>query len=189
MATPAQRVNPQLLPQVRVEVDVDPFYTELMVQRVMEVLSGPNLENFLQTQAFPHFQDEIVQRFAHQGDRKSGHWPDLSDATQNIRSQEGFGPDWPVNIRTEEMFNEVTESADFSAGMASAEMMLPGRGLHGPVVEKLATAQLGKSGNKMSANFGPTPPRPVLAVDETDLEVLLERLNGFIITGVVGGLV
>jgi len=183
----ARSAGPKIDNKVGVDVRVDSKDTLDMLDRTWRALSGQNLENFLQGPAHDYLEDEIVQRFANQGDYKSGNWPDLSSATQNIRSQQGHDPDWPVNIRTGDMFDVLTHDADYRVmGPHAAEMTLPGSAAKGLVAEKIKTAQQGKSRNPI-ANFGPTPPRPVLAVDETDLESLLVRLNGWIIEEIIGG--
>lgn len=180
-------LNPAVDTKVNFDVQVDKKDTLDMLDRVWRVLSGDHLEDFLQGPAHDYLEHEIVQRFAHQGDRQVGHWPDLSDATQNIRRQLGFEGDWPVNIRTEDMFDVLTHDADYAVtGPNAAEMTLPGNAADGVVAEKIKTAQQGKAHNPL-ANFGPTPPRPVLAADETDLEALLTRLNGWIIEEVIRG--
>ena len=185
-ARAALNMRPDLVVNASVDVDepVD------MTQRVWAVLSGPNLEMFLKNQVHPYFENQIVQRFAYQGDRQVGHWPDLSPATVAIREHDGFGGDWPINIRTEEMFHTVTEEADFFASASSAEMSLPGSaGASGTVAQKIKTAQQGKPApNPMSPNFGPTPPRPVLAADETDLVALMALLSRWVIWEVLRGI-
>lgn len=147
-----------------------------LVDRVWEAVSGPSLEAFLRGPGHKYLANEVVARFAYQGDKKTGDWPDLSEATQNIREQQGFGADWPINIRTEEMFHVVTEEADFLMMTNEAEMVMPGQaGKSGLVAKKIQTAQEGSNSNPIDG-FGPTPPRPVLAADETDAIALVEVL-------------
>lgn len=171
---------------IKVDVEVATEDSLHMMDRVWRTLTGPSLEIWLRTRVHPYFERAIVNRFAYQGDRQVGHWPDLSDATEAIREGLGFAGDWPINIRTEEMFETVTKEADFYASGWSAEMILPGSAATGTVAEKIKTAQEGKpTPNPMSANFGPTPARPVLAADETDLAILTDALSDYIMLGVV----
>lgn len=172
-----------------VEVNVDPFDVDMMVDRVWDVLRGDRLVEFLTGPAHDHLEEEIVQRFAYEGDNKSGDWPPLAEATMAIRQRMGFSPD-EVNIRTTEMFQTLVQDYDaFPTGAASATMILPGSAAEdGAVAEKIRTAQQGRANNPIPG-FGPTPPRPVLAVDETDMVALLERLNRWIIWEVAGGFV
>lgn len=183
--TVMQRLQNKVDRRNRAIVEVDSKEAIDMIGRTMRVLSGDKLEDFLQGPAHDYFEDEIVQRFAHQGDRKSGHWPDLAASTNRIRRALGF-PEDEVNIRTEELFATVTEDADYYImGDSAASMMLPGSAATGVVAEKLRTAQLGKQTNPMFPG-AVTPPRPVLAVDEDDMEALLERLSRWITWELVG---
>lgn len=142
-------------------------------------LSGPNLERFLFDQAHPYFEQRIVNRFAVEGDSASGFWPPLSEATEEIKDALGAEP--YANIRTSDMFHTVTEEADFWFADNYAEMILPGSAAHGLVAEKIETAQLGKAVNPI-AQFGPTPPRPILVADERDMAQMLTELTTFIMT-------
>jgi hypothetical protein len=171
-------------PSPSISTSIDSKQTDRLIEKIWTAVSPVSLEAWLQGPGHQHFEDEIVNRFAYQGDRQTGQWPDLSEATQNIRSQQGFGSDWPVNIRTEEMFSTLTHDADFFMGEGSAEMNLPGDVSSG-VAKKIKTAQEGSNNNPIPG-FGPTPPRPVLAADEGDLAALLVSLNGWIIAAVAG---
>lgn len=172
-------------PDQRVSVSIDRGSVDHMLERAWAAVSGPSLEAYLRGPAHRHFEDEIVARFAYQGDKQVGHWPDLADATQNIRAEAGFGPDWPVNIRTEQMFETVTRDADYFMSDGFAEMTLPGSHASGPVVEKIKTAQAGRESNPIPG-FGPTPARPVLAADEGDMAALLFSLNTWIMAYMTG---
>lgn len=167
-------------PGTRAQIVIDDQEVNRMIDSVWDAVSGQSLVRFLRGPVHDHFEEEIVQRFAHQGDAKSGHWPDLSEATVGIR-----GSDWPVNIRTEEMFQTLTEESDYEMGEFFAQMDLPG-----PVDEvteqKLITAAEGRTTNPIP-NFGPTPARPVLAADESDMMEILARLNRWIIWHVASG--
>lgn len=168
-----------------VTTQVDTLDVDRMIERVMLSLSGPNLERFLFDQGHEHFERRIVNRFAVEGDSASGWWPELSDATMEIK--EALGAEPYSNVRTSDMFHTVTEEADFWFADNYAEMILPGKAAHGLVAEKIRTAQEGKATNPIS-NFGPTPPRPILAVDEQDLAQVMTDLTTFIMTDVAAGL-
>lgn len=172
-----------------VYIEVDSFDTDQMLMRVWDVLRGERLEEYLSGPAHDHLEEEIVQRFAYEGDSRSGNWPPLAEATMDLRQRMGFSAD-EINIRTGEMFQTLVEEYDvFATGASSAEMILPGSAADdGAVAEKIKTAQQGRTSNPMP-NFGPTPPRPVLAVDTSDMQELLERLSRWIIWEVSAGFV
>jgi hypothetical protein len=170
---------------IKVTITVDPFPVQRMMERVMKVLAGGNLEAFLKGPAHEYLEHDIVQRFAYEGDKKSGDWAPLSDATQRIRQSLGYSPD-DINIRQNEMFDVLTHEADYYSGPFEAEMSLPGSaGQRGRMKDKMETATKGRANNPI-AGFGPTPPRPVLSVDASDMEVLLTMLNGWIIAELAG---
>lgn len=168
-----------------VTTQVDTLDVDRMVERVMLALSGPNLERFLFEQAHPHFEERIINRFAVEGDSASGFWPELSDATMDIKNALGMSPE--ANVRSGDMFRTVTNEADFWFAENYAEMVLPGSAAHGLVAEKIKTAQEGKASNPIP-NFGPTPPRPILAADERDMAQVLADLSLFIVTDISTGL-
>src|ERR1043165_3957037 len=94
-------------PEVKVDIQVDSFDVNRMIERTFSVLTGMNLETFLRGPAHDYLEDEIVQRFAVEGDKKSGHWPELSDATRSIRKHLGYSED-DMNIRSGKMFQVLT---------------------------------------------------------------------------------
>lgn len=182
--TPTQRFS--------IEMSVDEV--EHLFEKTLEAVQGPSLEALMIGPVHKYFETEIVNRFAYQGDRVVGHWPDLAEATQNIRQDLGFAPEWPINIRTEEMFHTVTQEADFDFTPNSAEMVLPGRaGEHGLVAQKIEHAQMGATDNTFvdfSGNqqyFSPTPPRPVLGADEQDLVAVVEIIERWVVFRLAGG--
>lgn len=171
-------------PDQRASVTIDARQVNEMLDKVEKATSTVSLEAFLRGPVHQHFEDAIVNRFAYQGDAQVGHWADLAEPTQNIRASHGFGADWPINIRTEEMFNALTGHADYVPGDNEAIMVLPGN-VNSSVAKKIKTAQEGSDSNPLG--FGPTPARPVLAADERDLATLLIALNSWLIFQ-IGGL-
>lgn len=168
-------------------VDVDDEDAIRMMDRVMETVGPVSLERWLRMAAHPHFTNEIVQRFAYQGDRVSGHWPDASEATEAMKENLEFDAE-ALNIRTGEMFDFLTSKAQFSVAGDQAMMSLPGRRPNPLMTRKIRTAQFGSNDNPID-EFGPTPPRPVLGFDEQDMEFLLRSLERWVVWGVVGSFV
>lgn len=169
---------------LNVQVEVDPFVTQRMLSYTMSAVSGPSLARFLEEDAHEYFREEIERRFASEGDRKSGAWAPLHDATVDIRRALGYPGSSPINRRTDELYDFVTTSNDISAGSDWAQMDLPGTPPNEVVRQKLETAQRGSDNNPLG--YGPTTTRPVLAVDQTDMAELLIALEAHIIYEVIG---
>lgn len=166
----------------QIQIDVDSFPVDQLVEAVNTAVSGPSLRAFLYGSAHDHFEHEIVQRFAYEGDRKSGPWEPLHDATIDIRHALGVPGPGPINIRDQGLFDFVTSSRTTIAGDFWAQMDLPGRPPDSVTEDKLRTAQRGSNNNPLG--YGPTSPRPVLAVDESDMAALLIRLETHIMLAV-----
>jgi hypothetical protein len=178
---------PGLQPRTSWNVRVDSFETQAMLSFAMVAVSGPSLAGFLDDKAANWLHEEIGLRFAYEGDRKSGDWPRLQESTNQIREALGFPADTPINIRTGDLEEFVTTAHDVTQGPMSASMDLPGDVPDPVLAKKLRTAQQGaSSGENPFPGTGPTPPRPVLAVDETDMVELLARLEAHIVTQVIG---
>lgn len=164
-----------------VSIEVESKMVERVLNSVWFALSGPNLEHWLDTKAHPHFAEEIDMRFAVEGDRKSGSWQPLEESTVRIREQQGFGPD-PINVRTGQLEDFVSNEYETRVGDGWAIMDLPGESPNPVTAAKLETAQRGRAPGENPITASGTPARPVLAVDETDMMALLEGLSVHIIT-------
>lgn len=157
------------------------FFTQDMdalFARMDRSIAGPALAVFLQTQGQEFFHHDIEDRFNEEGDPKVGFWAPLKDATISIRESLGFG-DGPINRRTDEMFDALMGDYPVSMGPAYAEMKVPGP-VSDLAARKIETAQHGAAFNPVGW-FGPTPPRPVLAVSEMDAQALMELYQVFFV--------
>jgi hypothetical protein len=160
-------------------VDIDVFDADVanMVDRVMGALSPMGLDRFLSGDAHDYFAEEIEMRFAWEGDAASGDWDRLTDATQNIRQHAGFPPDGPINERTGDMLRYLTQHLDVTQLMDGAVMQIPGDA-SGEMERKIRHAQVGaKIGENPLFPNSSTPARPVLAIDEDDVVVVLAMLE------------
>lgn len=185
--TPATPGKPYKAPrgtQAVVSIDVDSLPVERLLHAVEWATSGTSLRFFLENDAHEWFREEIFRRFMSDGDRKSGDWAPLKDATIDIRRALGFGDD-PINRRTDEMFEFVTTNYDIASGGNWAELNLPGDPPDPVTAQKLETAQRGSNRNPLG--YGPTQPRPVLAVDQTDMAQLMLMLEVHIMYEVISG--
>lgn len=166
-----------------ITVEVVSTGVEHIISRLEVALQYESLHRYLEERAFPHLQDEVVNRFAYEGDRKSGSWPDLAPSTVRIREQLGFPGDHPINERTGQMLQFLYSSSEYHPTSDGAEMNYPGVPTDGELEQKFRTAQQGNTVNPLIEG-ATTPARPVLAVDETDLADLLDMLSMWIVTEV-----
>lgn len=170
------------------EIIVDTTEVAGMLDALAVGLSAPSLELFLREDVSRYFEEDISGRFEAEGDAKSGEWAPLSEATIEIRNALGFG-EGPINVRTGELKEHVTEDREFFAGVEWTEMQIPGQTQDAVIAQKLSTAQRGSNSNPIP-QFGPTPARPVLAADEADLmkvmEMFVVHIEALLISGGFG---
>lgn len=167
-------------------VYIDTAPTIQMLDLVNLALSPASLLDFLETDAHDYLVEQIQLRFAYEGDKKSGSWPWLSETTIRIRESQGFPGPSPINHRTGELEEFLTDFYEIDASLTGAELKIPGSPNSSVIERKLRTAQEGNPTNPIPG-FGPTPARPVLATGADDLAVLLERLQVHIIDTVIHG--
>lgn len=168
-------------------VFVDTLDVDRLVGSVYASVTPQQMYLFLGTKVRTYLREDIIKRFEDRGDSKSGNWPWLSDATREIRARQGFKPDLPINVRRGQMFTELIDNYHTSVGGGGATLQVPGP-VNDPFVRrKIETAQVGSNNNPI-ANFGPTPPRPVLAVNEGDLAAILGLLQHHVMEFVIAGI-
>lgn len=150
-----------------------------MLERLNEALSERILAQFLAGDVQNYFADRAAYRFGLEGDKASGNWPPLSEATERIREAKGFTTD-EINIRTGELFTFVTEHFELEPGPESVAINLPGHPTNPELEQKVWVAQEGLEEQDWSS-FGPTPPRPVIATDSEDMAEVLVLLSKHVI--------
>lgn len=144
------------------------------LSRLERALTGSGLANFFATAVTPYLQERARERFASEGDDAVGAWAPLRLFTQNIRASQGYGPAHPINRRTGELENYITNSPPaITTGPDGGVLRYPGRTAGGELGRKVSTAQIGLPGGRIMAD---TVPRPVLGVSSTDLEAVLYGL-------------
>lgn len=141
----------------------------------LELLVGSDgLALFLGTVVGPYLQERAQARFQNEGDDVTGPWLPLSPATVSIREATGHPGEHPINRRTGELEEWVTQGDTFAYPVgAGATLKYPGRDASGTLKSKVETAQRGKKSPL-------TPPRPVLGVNETDLLFITAALHAAI---------
>lgn len=159
---------------------VEDWDIEQALTRMEVALSGYGLRRFLWEDVSEFYAEDIESRFAEEGDVKSEFWPELSSATVRIREQMGYPGQGPINHRTGDLEAFLTDTRDIIAGDGWAQLDVPGASGNVDITQKLEHAQHGSDNNPLG--YGPTPPRPVLATSEMDLEKILKMLMIHVLT-------
>lgn len=155
---------------VRIVVDVDSENVEQMLARTSLALSAVGMFIFLNGAVGPWLKRRAEDRFAAEGDDVSGKWLPLEAYTTQIRSAGGYGAEHPINKRTGELENYITQGgADVISAGGFSQLTFPGNAPSAREATKVATAQIG-------ALTPSTPARPVLGVNEVDLAFVLAAL-------------
>lgn len=137
--------------------------------------------DFLGRRVHDNLVDRAKDRFANEGDKTVGMWAELKPYTIEKRG----GSAHPINVRTGAMKKYVLDpDPDAYLVGVGAALSFPKRGITGTLAKKVKTAQIGKERDKES---GRTVPRPILGMDERDLEMTLVSLAGYIATHQPGG--
>lgn len=161
-------------------IDADVSRPMDMLSATLRAVNVSSMLAFLEGPANRFMTQEILERFDSEGDTKSGDWPALTQATERIRESLGFPPSHPINQRTGELLQFVSQHREFHVAPQMASMDIPGKPQTASVEYKLLHAQLGTAVNPMIPG-AVTPPRPVLAYDAGTMEVLLKLLQVHII--------
>lgn len=168
--------------------EVDSSQVDLLEAGLQRALSPTSIEGFLLTKAAGYLQEITGINFAHETSRDGQAWEPLHDATNAIREQDGYSPEHPINERTGELREWLTNShGDVAPGLDGAELTWPSEG--DPDAErKLQVAQQGsKRGENPLFPSSATNPRPVIGAGEVDLAILLALLGDHLISSLGGG--
>lgn len=142
-----------------------------MLETIDSALSPVGLAAFLYGSVGPWVKERAETRFRNEGDDVVGKWAPLAETTVTIRESYGFGGDHPINKRTGELEEYITQGqVAVTAGLGEASLKFPANEPKSPSLRtKVKTAQQGRS----SPN---TPARPVLGLGERDLGVVMTML-------------
>jgi hypothetical protein len=156
---------------------------ERMLDRLNMAVSPVALAGFMQATVGPYLQQRAKARFRSEGDDASGKWAELSTTTHSFRINAGYAPDHPINRRTGRLENYITETQVGVQATASggAQVTFPKNPPRGATAEKLRTAQHGRHHPR-------TVPRPVLAINETDMGFMITALHQYIQNAGKGGI-
>lgn len=157
---------------ISIEVIGESASVERMLNILSLALSPEGLVGFLDSTVTPYLEMRAKRRFANEGDDVSGKWAPLTSATQEIRANAGYGPSHPINVRTSELEDYITNSNSHATpDPGGAVLQYPGTSPIGELMEKFELAQKGDWN---------TVPRPVLGVNEADLGWVLVELAYYV---------
>jgi hypothetical protein len=136
---------------------------DFALAKLEEAFTPQVLASFLGAEVGPFLRERAQARFAAEGDSASGKWAPLKPVTVDIRLSMNYGGEHPINRRTGELENWVVGSGWNAYPMGGgAALQFPGNTPSGELVDKVQTAQKGRANPN-------TQPRPILAIDETDV--------------------
>lgn len=148
---------------------------EKSLENLSRLLGPAGLATFMQVAVGPWLQKRAKERFSNEGDDASGAWAPLAPATVAIRESQQYPGEHPINRRTGELENWVTGGGGWAAipHALGATLHYPARVPSGELGNKVKVAQTGGMAPRARNT---TPPRPVLAVDTTDLLAVMTAL-------------
>lgn len=167
-------------------VEVDSATAQSVINAVELSVGNSPLRMFMEHQVGPYLEDQIVDRFAYNGADTT--WAPLKESTLRIRHEMGVTDDWAINERTGEMMEHLVNNKKVTAGLAMAEIAVPGDQGDEVMAKKIQTAQHGYSEwNPLMGQITHTPARPVLALNDKDRKAIMVMLQVHIMN-FVGGL-
>lgn len=165
-----------------IEIEVNALDVERMLSLAEDSFSEPRVMHWMNTDLHDYFASETISRFSDGIDRNTGVWRKLSDATEHLREQQGYDPDWPINVRTGELFDYVVNTFRIDTDGQDLTFVTPDdERVDATTAIKLEHAQFGASDNPIEG-FGPTPPRPVIGFDaDADAQAILMNFTNHIV--------
>lgn len=162
-------------------IEADFSQVTRMITRLEAKLVSPALALWLDTRIEPYLRARAENRFAVEGDTASGKWAPLLPSTELIRIAQGYPPAHPINKRTGALEAYITKTPGKALPFGyGAALRFPGKrptnSPKNPLRDKVAVAQTGGTGAR---NRRATVPRPVLAMNENDLEYILVMLSRY----------
>ncbi|SRR6266540_3903787 len=141
-----------------------------MLNTIDSALSPVGLAAFLYGNVGTYVKKRASDRFMEQGDDVTGTWAPLAEATQEIRERAGYGATEPINKRTGQLEEYITQGQMWvTTGPGYGMLQYPKNTPDQALREKMSTAQRGRESPKTVA-------RPVLGLNEQDLAVVLTML-------------
>jgi hypothetical protein len=159
-------------------IDVESEHVLLTLARLEVLISPLGLQVFLDTEVDPYIRARVEARFWAEGDDAVGRWAPLKPATEQFRREMGFPPSHPINVRTGDLMDYITQADPSIVPMGSGAIFNFPDSLPTDSEVDLAyrTAQLGRSDPS-------TVPRPVLGLGRKDAEEITILLMFYIEQG------
>jgi len=155
---------------IDVQIIGDTAGVQAMLTHMEQKLSPVNVSAFLMTRVDPFVRARATDRFRGEGDDVVGAWAPLRPATEVIRANQGFGAAHPINRRTGELEDYISNTpGSVTAHPFGATLTAPGTPASGELLDKVRTAQAGVANP-------PTVPRPVMGLNERDLAAVLTMM-------------
>lgn len=152
-----------------------------MLDHLDSAFSVMGMGAFMDERIVPYLRTRAQGRFGAEGDGASGKWAPLKPATVKVREQgaatgifAGISGSHPINVRTHDLEQYITQGR--------GEVTFEGNGnvsLHYPR-RSAPAGELGKKVRRAQVGDGNAVPRPVLAINETDLTAVMSHLAYFI---------
>lgn len=144
-----------------------------MIEATLETVSPAGMMPWLNDQMVKQLQESMQNRFDSGGDDAvGGEWVPLSEATLQIKEDQGYPED--INIRTGEMLDFLTsDNGTVNSEGFDSVLEYPGNTASADVAKKIEVAMLG-------LDEPATPPRPVLGLGEADLQFAIMSLAAYI---------
>ena len=163
--------------QADIIFDVDDRDAQGLLDRINELLEPASLAGWGNIALKNYIQDRARKRFVNEGDDAVGRWLPLLPATANIRAMQGYPPDHPINIRTGELHDYITNSPMQIEPLGfGIQATYPGVEATGELGDKFRTAQQGRQNPN-------TVPRRVIGMSATDMIEILTLLYFYVETG------
>lgn len=160
------------------QVTVEDYEVEALLTRMDITLSPQGLAAFLTETGTYAIQSAGRDLFQDEGGPSvGGAWAPLAPSTQEIRSSQGYGAAHPINRRTGDLEDFITNSSGrIEVDPTGATLTYPGGQATGDLQDALQMAQAGgvsDSGKKISA-------RPVLAASPVMMSEIVMEMMFFI---------
>lgn len=155
---------------------VDDSAVEAYLDKLTDVISTASITEWLDVSVETYLHDRASKRFAAEGDDVTGSWAPLSPYTIADRLAQGYN-EGPILHRTGALENFVTNSqGEIVSDEVSVTLTTPGPAEDAGLALKFAVHQTGSSKMRI-------PARPMLGINEQDVETILESLTLHITEG------
>lgn len=146
-----------------------------MIERTRLKLSAAPLAGWMSGFVDPFLKTRTAMNFAAESSPKGDPWASLAPSTIQRRLDEGF-PAGPIQYRTGEMYNFLTEGrSDLTAMASGVKMVYPSEKTPpGKLKYKVGSAQ---AGNMRTG----APPRPVMGLTLQDGEAIMMGLFEYVV--------